>query len=112
MAKDLEISVLLGFYGDLLSEKQRAVSESYYYDDLSLAEIAENCGITRQGVLDNIRHAERKLKKFEETLGFASKFSEFSQLADELEQSSKEISDKELSVKIGSIAKKINEIIS
>ncbi len=49
MAKNLEISYLLDFYGDVLTDKQRDVMEQYYNDDLSLAEIAENFGITRQG---------------------------------------------------------------
>ena len=49
MAKDLEISFLLDFYGDMLTEKQREVIEFYYNEDLSLSEIADNEGITRQG---------------------------------------------------------------
>lgn len=49
MAKNLEISLLFDFYGDMLTEKQRDVVELYYNDDLSLSEIAENEGITRQG---------------------------------------------------------------
>ena len=48
MAKDLEISFLLDFYGDMLTEKQREVIEFYYNEDLSLSEIADNEGITRQ----------------------------------------------------------------
>ncbi len=48
MAKNLEISFLLDFYGSMLTEKQRIMIEYYYNDDLSLAEIADNEGITRQ----------------------------------------------------------------
>ncbi len=84
MAKDLQISLLLGYYGELLSDKQKKVAESYYFDDLSLAEISENTGTTRQAVLDNIRHAEQKLKKLESTLGFASKMTKIAALAEEL----------------------------
>ena len=49
MAKNLEISLLLDFYGDMLTQKQRDVVELYYNEDLSLAEIASHSGITRQG---------------------------------------------------------------
>ena len=69
MAKNLEISLLFDFYGDMLTEKQRDVVELYYNDDLSLSEIAENEGITRQGVRDSIKRAEAQLLEMEERLG-------------------------------------------
>ena len=50
VTKNLEISYLLDFYGDVLTEKQRDVMEQYYNDDLSLSEIADTFGITRLGV--------------------------------------------------------------
>ena len=55
MGKNFEISLLLDFYGDMLTEKQRDMVDYYYNDDLSLSEIAENEGITRQGVRDSIK---------------------------------------------------------
>ena len=61
MAKNLEISFLLDFYGDMLTDKQRDVVELYYNEDLSLAEIAAHSGITRQGVRDSIKRAEGQL---------------------------------------------------
>ena len=67
MAKDLRITFLLDFYGDMLTEKQREVVECYYNEDLSLAEIAEEKGITRQG-------AEQQLLEMEERLGLAKRF--------------------------------------
>lgn len=76
MAKNLEISLLLDFYGDMLTEKQREVIEYYYNDDLSLSEIAENEGITRQGVRDSIKRAEFQLLDMEERLGLARRFRE------------------------------------
>ena len=74
MAKNMEISLLFDFYGDMLTQKQRDVVELYYNDDLSLAEIAENEGITRQGVRDSIKRAEAQLLDMEERLGLASRF--------------------------------------
>ena len=52
MAKNLEIPFLLDFYGEMLTEKQRNCLAYYYEEDLSLSEIAENEGISRQGVRD------------------------------------------------------------
>ena len=68
MAKDLKISVLLDFYGQMLTEKQREVVELYYNEDLSLGEIAQNCQITRQGVRDSIVRAERTLQELQREL--------------------------------------------
>jgi len=74
MAKDLQISFLLDFYGDMLTQKQKDMIHYYYNDDLSLAEIAENEGITRQGVRDNIKRAEALLFEMESQLGLAKRF--------------------------------------
>ena len=62
----VEMSVLFDYYGALLTEKQRECYDLYYNEDLSLAEIAELKGISRQGAWDNIRHAEQNLIEFEE----------------------------------------------
>ena len=74
MAKNLEISVLLDFYGEMLTEKQRDVVELYYNEDLSLSEIAAHSQITRQGVRDSIKRAEGILLGLEERLGLAKQF--------------------------------------
>ncbi len=74
MSKNMEISFLLDFYGDMLTEKQRSMVDYYYNEDLSLAEIAENEGITRQGVRDSIKRAEAQLLEMEERLALAARF--------------------------------------
>jgi predicted DNA-binding protein YlxM (UPF0122 family) len=74
--KNLEISLLLDFYGEVLTEKQKEVVDLYYNEDLSLAEIAEQAQITRQGVRDCIKRGEATLLLMEEKLGLAGKFSE------------------------------------
>ena len=74
MAKNLDMIMLLDFYGDMLTEKQRDFISYYYNDDLSLAEIAENVGITRQGVRDAIKRAESLLIEMEERVGFVARF--------------------------------------
>jgi len=84
MAKDLSISYLLDFYGQMLTDKQREVTEFYYNDDLSLAEIADHCHITRQGVRDSIKRAEAQLREYEEKLGLARRFVEIQAGLDEI----------------------------
>lgn len=74
MSKDLNMSLLLDFYGDILSEKQREAVELFYNGDLSLSEISEITGITRQGVRDRIVKSEQILTELENKLGLASRF--------------------------------------
>lgn len=64
---------LLDCYGAALTDRCRDVMTSYYADDLSLAEIAENCGITRQGVYDALRRGESELTAWENALGLLEK---------------------------------------
>ncbi len=74
MAKDLKVSYLLDFYGEMLTGPQREMIEAYYNADLSLGEIAEDRGITRQGVRDAVKRAEQQLFEMEERLGLAKRF--------------------------------------
>lgn len=76
MAKNLDVTILLDFYGDMLTEKQRDFLGYYYNDDLSLSEIADNEGITRQGVRDSIKRAEKQLFEMETRLGLVKRFEE------------------------------------
>ncbi len=76
MAKDMNVTLLFDFYGEILTEKQQDVIDYYYNDDLSLAEISEHLGITRQGVRDSIKRAEATLFEMEEKLGLAKRFRE------------------------------------
>lgn len=78
MSKNLEIAFLLDFYGDMLTDKQRDMVDYYYNEDLSLSEIAENEGITRQGVRDSIKRAEAQMLEMEERLGLARRFRKIS----------------------------------
>ncbi len=74
MAKDLDVIILFDIYGDMLTKKQQDFISYYYNDDLSLAEIAENEGITRQGVRDAIQRAQSQLYTFERHLGLRERF--------------------------------------
>jgi len=69
-------SMLLDFYGELLTDKQRECFDLHYNEDLSLSEIAEQLGISRQGVWDNIRRAESAMTGIEEKTGLLRRFEE------------------------------------
>ena len=68
MAKNLEYGILLDVYGCLLTDKQFEIMDLYYNDDLSLSEIGEQYGISRQGVHDSIKRSEAALDDFENKL--------------------------------------------
>lgn len=68
------MAMLYDFYGDLLTPRQKEFYDLYYNDDLSLAEIAENYGITRQGVRDIIVRAEKALEDIEEKTGLIQRY--------------------------------------
>ncbi|MBO5318388.1 MAG: DNA-binding protein [Ruminococcus sp.] len=94
MAKELQFVLLLDCYGDLLTDHQRNVMELYYCEDLSLAEIGNPMGITRQAVLSLIKRTEGILLNYEEKLGFARRlgkmrdcFGNITALAENIENS-------------------------
>ena len=83
--KNLEISQLLDFYGETLTERKRAVMNLYYNEDLSLSEVASEVGISRQGVRELIKKTESELLSLEEKLGLAKRFNDLRTLADRAE---------------------------
>ena len=80
----LTMALLYDYYGELLTEKQRTCFDLYYNQDLSLSEIAEIVGITRQGVRDSIKRGEAYLLELEEKLHFAEKFKKLVEVTDEI----------------------------
>ena len=72
-------SMLLDFYGELLTDKQRECFDLHYNEDLSLTEIAEQLGISRQAVWDNIRRAESSMQSVEEKTGLIDRISQTQQ---------------------------------
>ena len=81
---NLTLGYLLDFYGELLSERKRAVLDMYYNEDYSLSEIADEIGISRQGVRTVIKKAESELFFFEEKLGLAGKLLNVERYSDSL----------------------------
>lgn len=78
MEKIVEIAVLFDYYGKLLSEKQYKVIDQYYNEDLSLNEISEINGVSKQGISDILNRSEKKLKFYESELHLIQKFIEIS----------------------------------
>lgn len=74
MEKNVEISLLFSFYGKMLTERQADTVDLYYNEDLSLAEVGAELGISRQGVRDNLKRAEAILYDTEERLGLVRRF--------------------------------------
>lgn len=83
--KTLAMTMLLDFYGELLTEKQRSCFDMYYNEDLSLSEIAELQGVSRQGVRDLLVRTESSLRETEEKLGVVAKYIQRREILAELE---------------------------
>ncbi len=90
--KNLNISVLFDYYGNMLTDKQRDVIDLYYNQDLSLAEIAEHEKITRQGVRDNIKRGEAYMLELEKNLRMVQQSQKLVRLLEEIDTRSREIS--------------------
>lgn len=89
--KNLTNTLLLDFYGSMLTEKQRDTMSLYYDEDLSLGEIAEQSGVSRQAVRDSIKKGEAQLWELEEKLGHIKRHFEISMIADKIGDISKEL---------------------
>ena len=80
----VEMGLLYDFYGDMLTEKQKQIFDLYHNEDLSLAEIAEITGITRQGVRDSVVRSEAALRGMEEKTGLIARFREMEEKREEV----------------------------
>lgn len=88
---DLPHDHAVRFYGDILTERQRELFDLYYNEDLSLAEIAENCGISRQGVRDVIVRAEAAMNELEDKTGLLKRFMRMQDSVDAIVAAANEI---------------------
>ena len=70
----LEISILFDFYGPLLTDRQQTLVDLYFNENLSLSEIAEEFGVTKQAVSDGIKKSEKALRKYEDKLGLVERW--------------------------------------
>ena len=89
----LQMTLLLDYYGELLTEKQKTCFDLYYNQDLSLGEIAEEAGISRQGVHDSLARTEAILLDFEEKLGCVARENRLQQQLQIIADAAKELKD-------------------
>ena len=91
--KTVEMAMLFDFFGELLTDRQKDCFELYYSDDLSLGEIAEEMGISRQGVRDNLVRAEHALREYEARTGVVRRFEERRREVEKLEEGLRRLSE-------------------
>ena len=110
MENAVKLSILLEIYGKLLTEKQYDLLDDYYNSDLSLSEIAENQGITRQAVRDNLKKGEKNLLEYEDKLGIMKKNEVQQKMLDDIFETLNSISNesnKDVKVKIEKVKQKL-----
>ncbi|MDO4268184.1 MAG: putative DNA-binding protein [Eubacteriales bacterium] len=104
-------SLLYDFYGELLTEHQRAVYEDVVFNDMSLSEIAEEQGISRQGVHDLIKRCDKILIGYEEKLHLIRKFQQTRQMVEDIQKKTRQFQEtKDMSL-IGRIEQILGDIL-
>jgi predicted DNA-binding protein YlxM (UPF0122 family) len=109
--KNMKLAYLLDFYADALDEHTRTIMSAYYCDDLSLAEIADGEGISRQGIRHVIKRGEEQLEFFEEKLGLAARHEQLSLAVESLCSVKSSLISKGLSNECELIQKAIETIV-
>lgn len=86
MEKIVEQGLLYDFYGELLTEHQRHIYEDVVFNDMSLSEIAEEQGISRQGVHDLVKRCDKILAGYEDKLKLVQKFNQTKKMVEEIKE--------------------------
>ena len=113
MEKIVEQGLLYDFYGELLTEHQRHIYEGVVFNDMSLSEIAEEEGISRQGVHDLVKRSNKILAGYEEKLKLVQKFNQTKQMVEEIKELAgayKRTGDKKLIDQIEILAEEIGRL--
>lgn len=106
-----QTSLLYDFYGQLLTERQREVMELYHEENLTLSEIADEFSISRQGVHDTLKTAEKALQRYEEKLGLVSRFQESRQAIGKIDREIDGLAAECIDKRTAEKLRKIKEII-
>ena len=113
MEKIVEQGLLYDFYGELLTEHQRNIYEGVVFNDMSLSEIAEEQGISRQGVHDLVKRCNKTLAGYEEKLKLVQKFTLTQQMVEEIKELAgayKRTGDKSLIDQIEALSEEIGRL--
>lgn len=85
----VELSLLFDFYGELLKDHKKQIFEDYVLNDLSLSEIAEEQGISRQGVYDIVKRCSKELNEYENKLKLIEKFEHAKAMVNDIKELSR-----------------------
>ena len=83
---NVELTILYDYYGDLLTDRQKEYFVDYYFDNLSLQEISENMGVSRNAVYNSLKEIEKNLNYYEETLKLYEKSKRINELVKDLDE--------------------------
>ena len=110
--KEFIYSILYDYYGALLKDNQANIIDLYYNQDYSLSEIAEDMNISRQGVYDALKRAEKGLIEFEEKIKLHEKFEKYSKAAENIVKLASSIHDEKYSEAVEQIKTEASKIIN
>lgn len=106
----VELSILYDFYGELLGEHKKEIFGAYIMDDLSLGEIAQDAGISRQGVHDIIKRCSVKLRDYEKKLGLKKRFESIKADAELIRELTEQIRNAVDEEELGKLADRIDGV--
>lgn len=109
MEKIFEQALLYDFYGELLTEHQRSIYEDAVYNDMSLGEIAEQNGISRQGVHDLIKRCDKSLQEYETKLHLVERFAKAKGKIQEIENLTEQSCNEDCMRRIRELAEQLLE---
>lgn len=104
------LTQLFEFYGILLTKIQQQYFNDYYFDDLSLAEIAENAGVSRQAVFDNLKRVENSLRDYEDKLHLAKLYQQLSTIGSDLQTAADQKNINSINQQITKLQETIEEL--
>lgn len=103
---------LFDLYGSLLTQKQSEYFKSYYFDDLSLREIANDLNVSSNAVYDQIKNIEKALEKYESVLGLLKKQNEMSKIVGKISEEVTKINDNDVRDNFNSLLEELKEVES